>query len=356
MKNKSIVSNRAILFAGVSLAALGAASSAVSAAEPTFNNRWTWWVEGGAINTGGGSTFVGSPGPFGGGVPGPFGIGIPTPPFTDHVGIKPKGGAEGAIGFDYMPIGSMYHYSGQLRYGAAKKSKNFSQTRLYSLLSTGGSTSTNYGVANTNGSATIKEQHWLVDFAVGRDFALGSGVTQVKFGVRVADLTSKTNASASILGCERTTVFVPGCGGASDVNGSFSFQSRSRFLGAGPRLGIDGSMPIAGSFAFDFLGGVAALFGERSLKATINQTLQDPDDPRQFFTTTANINSSPFATVFNLDAQAGISYWFTPAFKLAASYRFDGYWNAIRTLNANGAVVNENRFYSGPMLRAAATF
>ena len=67
-------------------------------------------------------------------------------------------------------------------------------------------------------------------------------------------------------------------------------------------------------------------------------------------------SNSDFGAVFNLDAQAGFSYWFTRNFKMTASFRFDGYLNALRTVNTAGAIVNENRFYYGPMLRATVTF
>jgi hypothetical protein len=37
--------------------------------------------------------------------------------------------------------------------------------------------------------------------------------------------------------------------------------------------------------------------------------------------------------------------------KLTGSYRFDGYWGALKTIDANGLVANQDRFFFGPMLR-----
>jgi hypothetical protein len=139
------------------------------------------------------------------------------------------------------------------------------------------------------------------------------------------------------------------------VYGDFSFQSRSRFLGVGPRLGIDGHQPLGGSWVFDYLGGVAVLFGDRSFSAT--QMLSATSTGGAFSTTPAtSLNQSGAAAVFNLDAQLGISYWFTPNFKMSASYRFDGYWGALKMLQANGDLGNQDRFYYGPMVRATLFF
>ena len=245
------VSLRIALFAGVSSIALAAASSAVSAADlpvkapvvapaPAPRDLWTWWIEGGAFDTAD---------PY-------FGL---SAPFN---GITPRWGWEGAIGFDYrMGAFSPYHLSGQFRYGAAKRSSAFSRTESFF-----GGTSTPFSrtaspiVGTANGSADVKEHHWLVDFAVGREFALGSGMTQVKVGVRVAELYSKVTANEFFFGS-----FGPG---ATTVSGNLAFSNRSRFLGVGPRLGIDGSLPFAGSWSLDYLGGVAVLFGTRKFDST----------------------------------------------------------------------------------------
>ncbi len=136
------------------------------------------------------------------------------------------------------------------------------------------------------------------------------------------------------------------------VNGAFSFQSRSRFLGVGPRLGIDGSNPLGGSWAFEYIGGVAVLFGQR--KITASQALSATDSFGTDFVAgqPTAIDKSEFAAVFNLDAEPGISYSFTPAFKVTASFRFDGYWSALKVIEADGTIGNQNRFFYGPMLRA----
>jgi Legionella pneumophila major outer membrane protein precursor len=208
-------------------------------------------------------------------------------------------------------------------------------------------TRTTTAFITSTGSADLKEHHWLVDFAVGRDFALGSGQAQAKLGIRVADIYAKVTGSGTSAGLS---------GGGSPITGVFSFASRSKFLGVGPRLGIDGYVPLGGAWTFDYLAGAAVLFGKRSFdsSSSLTLTINPPGGGTGTLNTAASSSSS--GAVFNLDAQAGISYWFNPNFKMTASYRFDGYWNALRTVNSAGAIVNEDRFYYGPMLRATLTF
>jgi hypothetical protein len=105
----------------------------------------------------------------------------------------------------------------------------------------------------------------------------------------------------------------------------------------------------------DYGGGVDVLFGNRSFDSNSSMRLTITSRPTSGTVTTATHSSSAGA-VFNLDGQAGISYQFNPNFKMTASYRFDGYWNALRTVNTSGAIVNENVFYYGPTLRASVSF
>jgi len=336
---------RRTLSVSVSTIALAAASSAALAADlpvkappvtPPPRDLWTWWFEGGAFRTEQDAL---------------FGLSAPL------TGISPKWGWEAAVGFDYrMAAFSPYHLSGQFRYGAAKRSSGlFTRTESFfghTSNGTPGSRSTSPIVGTGTGSGQVKEHHWLVDFAVGRDFALGTGMTQVKFGVRVAELYSKLTANEFFLGS-----FGPG---STTVSGNISFSNRSKFLGVGPRLGIDGSVPIGGSWSLDYLGGVAVLIGQRKLDATTStaQLLYNggPTTIILDSSSASSLSSSNTAAIFNLDAQLGISYWVTRTFKMTASYRFDGYFNALTTINQNGSTSNEDRFYHGPMLRATVLF
>jgi hypothetical protein len=247
---------------------------------------------------------------------------IGLPPYGPFANVGPGAGWTAAVGFDYQPAqGSPYLVSGQFRYDQ----------------NNGASVPTSSPVT---GTATLnKGTLWLADLAVG----LGFGNTQVKLGTRVAELASTANASGL------TTVVVL----ATPVTGNISFQSRSQFLGVGPQLSIDGSAPLGGSWAFDYLGGVAVLLGNRSLNAT--QTFSSTN---VFLlpSSVTTLYSSSTVGVPNLEVQAGISYWLTPNFKLTASYRFDGYWNALTVIEPNGQLAQQNQYYYGPVLRGTVTF
>ena len=318
---------RIALLAGASVVALAAAAPSAGAADlnkpnltkapppaPVARDTWTWWIEGGAFNTSGGS--------------------IGTPPF------KPNWGAEGAVGFDWQPFAPM-HVVGQFRYGAASKS-----TGAHSAFTTGGGTT-----VHINGNQNLREDHWLIDFGIGRDFGLGNTHAMWTMGVRVADLRSKLNLNAITAATNA---------GAAVAAGALTAQEKSTFVGAGPRFGVQGDIPLGGQWSIDWLAGAAVLFGERNVQANataVSTTLKGT------VVTIAAANASDSPAILNVDAQAGLSYWFTPNTKFTVGYRFDEYFRALKTLtsvtNAAGTTIsssNIDRAFSGPMARLTMKF
>ena len=296
----------------------------------------------------------------------------PLGPFAN---VDPGFGWESAIGFDYRQAlcearatllvkapcrqrWSPYHVFGQFRYGQnSGASDPISHTTSIPLRTTAVLGTPTPALVNTSGTATLNnESHWLVDLGVGRDFGLGSGNFQAQAGIRVAEIISTAGTAAGAFqGC----LFGPPASAfpfCTHATGNFSFQSRSQFLGVGPRLSVDGSQPLGGSWAFEYLGGVAVLFGDRSFNASqsLFATTGTSFVPAQSSVTA--LSASSLAAIFNLDAQAGISYWLTQNFKLTASFRFDGYFNALTVIEPNGALSQQDRFYYGPMLRGTVTF
>ena len=85
--------------------------------------------------------------------------------------------------------------------------------------------------------------------------------------------------------------------------------------------------PLGGAWSIDWLAGAAVLVGGRELKVTAST----PNPPLSNTT-----NFSDNAAILNVDAQAGLSYWVNPNLKVTASYRFDGYFRALRTFNSAG--------------------
>ena len=320
---------RLALLAGASGVALAAAAPSAGAADmnkpmpmkappaPAPKETWSWWIEGGAINAAGNAFSIG--------------------PVISN--IKPKWGWEGAAGFDWVPQGwGPWHLSGQFRYGTAQRTQAFHGSTTL-IVPTG---TTLIAIASNN--EKIRDDHWLVDFAVGRDLGLGNGSNaQWKIGLRVADLRAKLTASGSVA----TT---PG------GTGVFNTVQKATFVGAGPRLGVDGSTPLGGGWSIDWLGGVAVLFGERQ---TTQTTFPTPAGGGVFLPITSASAISDTTAVFNVDGQAGLSYWFSPNFKITASYRVDAYFSALKTVKpgtANGSFNSVDQIYNGPMLRLTSSF
>jgi hypothetical protein len=71
------------------------------------------------------------------------------------------------------------HVVGQFRYRTVSKS-----APAHATFVSGPSTIT------LNGSQNLREDHWLIDFGIGRDFGLGNSHAEWTLGVRVADLRS----------------------------------------------------------------------------------------------------------------------------------------------------------------------
>ena len=261
---------------------------------------WTWYIEGGGFNTTGDTL---------------FGAGE----------TKAKFGWEGAIGLDYRIAGSPWHISGQFRYGRAGD-RNSAISGFFSA--------PGIGSGSVVGNLNHKESHAVADFAVGHDIGIGTGQAQLKFGVRVVDLSAKSTASGTLYTC--TICTFPGA--------SITFESR--FVGAGPRGSIEGSQPIMGAWAIDYMGGVAYLYGTRSL----NVTASAPGLGSGAF------GVSDVTGIFNADASLGLSYTFDKAAKLTAGYRYDSYWGAMKMYDSNLNVVNNDRAYYGPFLRFTGAF
>ncbi len=103
----------------------------------------------------------------------------------------------------------------------------------------------------------LVESHWQADFGMGYDFLRGA---QINFGFRVAeirsDITAVTNFQAS-----GATGNGDGTLSGFSANATISTVDRRAFFGAGPRLGLTGSVPLFGAVTFDYNGDVAILYG-----------------------------------------------------------------------------------------------
>jgi hypothetical protein len=280
---------------------------------------WTLWAEGALSWTGGGSFNV----------PSLPGLGAP------YTAFKPKSGLEGAVGFDYRWPGQPWHFVFDIRYGksrTATANSSFS-TSAFPIFSSASTT-----------HATEHESHLVTDFMVGRDFGLGVGTSEVQFGIRIADLAASAQEQEADSGFILFSPFSTTAGGTW----------RSRFVGAGPRLAITGSVPITGLWSFDYGAGIAELFGRRSFNANASSAGFSLLGP---FATSFVASNSSTVGVFNADGSAALSYSFTPTLKVSGGIRGDYYSSALTTYNVStGAYKNIDRLYWGPFARLTSAF
>ncbi len=128
---------------------------------------WTVWLEGGAQSVSGGDTSI---------------AGL-TPPFA---AAKQNWGWDGAAAVDYR-FDPNWHGSAAFRYGAnGSRTTTSTQSPVIGIAPT-------TGVVASPNSATRKETNWVADFMVGREMGIGGGPSQLKVGLRVAQINGKTD-------------------------------------------------------------------------------------------------------------------------------------------------------------------
>jgi hypothetical protein len=239
---------------------------------------------------------------------------------------------------DYR-LDPFWHVSADFRYGQNNK-RGSNSNPLAKFIGTTTPSPLTTNVRGIN-SANRDEFNWNADFMVGRDIGLGGGQSQFKFGVRIAEIRGKTTGAAAWV--QTTTT--------PNVAHAASYQQTNRFLGAGPRMAIEGSAPIGGAWFVDYMGGIAALYGARDLNQTITNT-----GTTCLAGCPVNFASSSDGFVFNADGMLGLGYAFSPNVKLSANYRFDAYFDALRVVNTSNGVSNVNRIYHGPNLRLTVQY
>jgi Legionella pneumophila major outer membrane protein precursor len=349
-------------------------------AAPEQHGQLRIWAEGGAVWTGGDpvqqnfnitnfSNPINALSAFGGTGGGNVG----------QFDLTPKIGWDAATGFDYRFAGSPWHVSMDFRYGeggatngTVSSAGSFSLATLAALLGGGGGIG---GLAGASGSfggsetltTSYNESHWIADFAVGRDvFSSGADAMQVKTGIRFGGYTDNLNTSDNTNFFLNVNPAIPFSGipiSAIGISTQTLTQTADSFLGAGPRVGIEGSIPFAGNWALDYLGDAAILFGtERSSTTTIVNSSVFPailaalggglGGPGSISTTTAQ----RFSSVFSGDVQVGIGYWITSSMKLAASYRFDTMIHMQNTSTAAVTTLTPDRYWQGPRLTLTGRF
>ena len=280
------------------------------------------WIEGGAIWSGGDPVFSNYSG---------------NNNVTGVFDLTPKVGWETAIGFDHRFAGSPWHINGQFRYGESGATNG---TRTIDFGGAGGLTGT-----QTFGAAD-KETHWLADLAIGHDIAgLGPDALQLKAGLRVAEFTARSSDSNVQAG----TLL-----GVSVTQSNFD-DTRASFLGAGPLIGLEGSVPFTGKWSFDYSGDVALLLGRQQSQTTV-RSLFVSSPPPTVIDQIATGNDRLFSGVLSADIQVGVSYWLTQNLKLGASYRLDAFVNVFNETGSSNSGFTPDRYTHGPRVTLTGQF
>ena len=144
---------------------------------------------------------------------------------------------------------------------------------------------------------------------------LGIGKVEATFGARVAEPLI-------------TNGFTP------------ALESR-RYLGVGPRLGLQGNAPVSSSWAVEWQVGASMLFGSG------NSDGSNATNPL------APYSGSQSGSVVNVDGLLGLSHWFDAASKLTLGYRADAHLKDSTNLGLGGTppVQSPDRIDHGPMVR-----
>ena len=375
-----------MLRVGVSLAAIALAAPALAADKvvrapvpAADRGEFRAFVEGGAFWTAGNAIPYTAPGfeIFGATSILPLANGGNGASLGGNASLRPRVGWDAAVGFDYRFAGTPWHVNMQARGGKAKRRAAIGapcSEESFQLedccdppigIFTSDSRSTR-GISNT--SAELKESHWQADFGMGYDFV--PRLMQINFGVRVAEVTAKTtattNASATATGVFQLLDFVAtntSVATASDVT-----SVRRSFFGAGPRVGLEGSVPLIGPLGFDYSTNAALLFGTTKITSASNSALSNSSTLTTaaggvvLFTATSpptqtslsnGTNWSSSVAVYNFDIQGGVSWWFSPTFKLGLSYRLDAFIDPLRAAPDDGRL---SRYYHGPKLTLTGRF
>jgi hypothetical protein len=281
-----------------------------------------------------------------------------TVPIGTGAGLNAQVGWESAIGVDYGFGGTPWHLSFDMRYGQANA--------LGQALSASSGPAPGVSTAIANESLGERENHTVADIMFGRE--IGGPATLLKFGLRFADVGADIGESASLSTCSPS-------GGCSPAASSalLSADERSSFIGVGPRVSLEGRFPLANSaWAIEYLGGAAALIGERQFEMAGSVTCTTSasgssagvacTSTTTAFGTGALLNGlystqiSDFTPVLNAEVSVALAYAFSPASHLSVGFRLDSYWDALKTVNSAGQLKEQDRLYYGPFVRLSTKF
>ena len=282
-------------------------------------------------------------------------------------------GEGGSISF--QPEGSDWIFSAAVQYGRSTSNKHRHQETGISVYIS--SHLIQYisgpnGNLNRTADYSVKtgESHTVLDFEAGKDVGLGFGSSEIAFGVRFAQFSSRTsmNLRADPDPHRGGLKYIPPLYASIFVNQYYQFYKarpdlERNFRGLGPSLSWKGSLPVIGAdgenteVTFDWGANAGVLFGRQKVKLQHHTTVDreayrefapltgNPKYTNDHYTNTARMTRSHSVVVPNVGGLVGMSLKF-PNAKVSVGYRADFFFNAIDGGMATRK--SENRGFFGP--------
>ena len=294
--------------------------------------------------------------------------------------LTPTVGWEAAGGFDYKFANhSPWHVSMQFRYGeggntsgSASSAGSNTLGALLAPIPIANAQARNTVITGSNNvSTSYKEYHWLADAAVGYEIVSAAPATatasapaflQIKGGIRTEEFVGRqATGNALSISVAIPPPPIPVFGNNFNISTNTTTDARNTFLGAGPLIGIEGSIPFFGNWTLDYTADAAVLFGtQQSTVTTITTATASPAILALLFAGggggIATATAERFATAMSTDIQAGFGYWVTPNVKIAGSYRLDALINVQNQRNAAVVNLTPDRYTHGPRVTVTGRF
>ncbi len=125
----------------------------------------------------------------------------------------------------------------------------------------------------------------------------------------------------------------------------------SEFIGGGPRVGAEFEARGAGNWGLSGMIAGSALFGERTVDASIELEGLCPEEaPDEFCAIEEGDSESESATVYNLDAAIGLDYYFMNSSKFTLGVRAQQFWD-LRASEEFLFKVDEDSLVWGPFFK-----
>jgi len=300
----------------------------------------------------------------------PFVAGLASDPFASPAIVQRppqySNGAQAKISFE--PDDTNWIFSASVRYGRSNGSKNEHQETVpptpklilsvptLHIYQTDPSPARSKKFSDT--TAKSNETHAVLDFQAGKDVGLGmfgeGGLSQVNFGIRFAQFTSKSQTSLGAnpdfqvlfhsftqeryISGQYVVLHVKRPFQKWHLDGAAADISRD-FRGLGPSISWDASAPLVGNprnaeFTFDWGANAALLFGRQKVRAH-HQTMQQYNSSYHFNGTlpivyhhSYNPGRNKTVIVPNIGGFAGVSLKF-PNAKISLGYRGDFFFGAM---------------------------